>query len=59
MADTEAGLLPAALTLGVPHGPDAPGGLAVVEGAAALAGLIATAVRALRLKPDELRRTVY
>ena len=39
----------------------APGGLAdqVVAGAAALAGLIATAVRALRVKPDELRRTVY
>jgi hypothetical protein len=49
----------AALTLGVPHGPDVPGGLAVVEGAAALVGLIAAAVRALRLKPDELRRTVY
>jgi hypothetical protein len=49
----------AALTLGVPHGPDIPGGLAIMEGAAALVGLIAAAVRALRLKPDELRRTVY
>ena len=52
----------AALTLGVPRGPaDAPTGLgvAVVGGTVALAGLIATAVRALRLKPDELRRTVY
>lgn len=40
---------------------DAPGGFGdeVVTGAAALAGLIATTVRALRLKPDELRRTVY
>src|SRR5580700_2091587 len=39
----------------------APGGFGdeVVAVAAALAGLIATAVRALRLKPDELRRTVY
>jgi len=52
----------AALTLGGSRGPaDAPGGLGdqVVAGAAALAGLIATAVWALRLKPDELRRTVY
>jgi len=30
-----------------------------VAGTAALAGLIAMAVWALRLKPDELRRTVY
>jgi hypothetical protein len=52
----------AALTLGGHRGPaDVPGGLGeqVVAGAAALAGVIATAVRALRLKPDELRRTVY
>ena len=52
----------AALTLGGPRGPaDAPGGLGeqVVGGTAALAGLIAMAVWALRLKPDELRRTVY
>jgi hypothetical protein len=52
----------AALTLSLPRGPaDAPGGLGeqIVAAAAALAGLIAAAVRALRLKPDELRRTVY
>ncbi|HLK72817.1 MAG TPA: hypothetical protein VKU77_04120 [Streptosporangiaceae bacterium] len=52
----------AALALSVPRGPAvAPGGLGdqVLAGAAALAGLIATTVRALRVKPDELRRTVY
>jgi hypothetical protein len=52
----------AALALRVPHGPaDAPGGYGdqVVVAAAALVGVIAMAVRALRLKPDELRRTVY
>jgi hypothetical protein len=40
---------------------DAPGGFGyeVLAVAAALAGLIATTVRALRLKPEELRRTVY
>jgi hypothetical protein len=52
----------AALALSIPRGPaDAPGGLGdeAVVAAATLAGVIATAVRALRLKPDELRRTVY
>jgi hypothetical protein len=50
-----------ALALSAPRGPaDGLGlGYQVVTGAAALAGVIATAVRALRLKPDELRRTVY
>ena len=51
-----------ALALRVPRGSvDAPGGLGflVLAEAAALAGLIAMAVRALRLKPSELRRTVY
>ena len=52
----------AELALSVPRGSTAaPGGLGVqvLAGVAALAGLIATAVRALRVKPDELRRTVY
>ena len=59
------GLLLAALLAALALTPggkvDAPGGFGdqVVVEAAALAGLIATAVRALRLKPDELRRTVY
>jgi hypothetical protein len=54
--------LVAALALGVPRGvADAPGGFGeqVVVGAVALASAIAMTVRALRLKPDELRRTVY
>jgi len=53
-------LLLAALALS-PRGPADGLGLGdeVVTGAAALAGVIATAVRALRVKPDELRRTVY
>ena len=54
-------LLLAALALSAPRGPADGLGLGdeVVTGAAALAGVIATAVRALRVKPDELRRTVY
>lgn len=53
-------LLLAALALS-PRGPADGLGLGdeVVTGAAALACVIATAVRALRVKPDELRRTVY
>lgn len=54
--------LVAALALRVPRGSvDAPGGLGflVLAEAAALAGLIAMTVRALRLKASELRRTVY
>jgi len=57
-----AAALLAVLTLRFPRGSaTAPGGLyeKVVVGAAALAGLIATAVRALRVKPDQLRRTIY
>jgi hypothetical protein len=51
-----------ALTLSLPRGlVPAPDGLGVqvVAMVAALAGLIATVVRALRVKPAELRRTVY
>src|SRR5579859_794770 len=57
-----AAALLAVLTLRFPRGSAAaPGGLyeKVVVGVAALAGLIATVVRALRIKPDELRRTIY
>ena len=59
------GLLLAALLAALALTPggkvDAPGGFGdeVIAVAAALAGVIATAVRALRVKPDELRRTVY
>ena len=54
--------LVAALALRVPRGlADFPGGTGfeALAAAAALAGLIATAVRVLRREPDELRRTVY
>ncbi len=60
------GLLLAALLVSVAgYGPrgsvNDPGGLAdqALSAAAVLAALVAATVRALRVKPDELRRTVY
>jgi len=58
-------LLAALLVSAAGHGPrgpvNAPGGLAdrALAAAAVLAALVAAAVRVLRVKPDELRRTVY